>query len=318
MITLMKFSIVIAIYTFGVNSTRYNLTEKMFMYYQYMQKRFQNYTTFSFTIIGSEEHISRDLTLKYFPADSYYEVDQGAASPDPDYVPDLNIPASYEIIRKKINFGMKTAYHKDHDADVIFWVGSNDFISLNFWRQVMEDYNPQVMKWYGLGTYFRGRNAAYYTLFDGTNMLNREHPDSFFHNGKQPYILGYSYIGAVNGITRTALKRHPQILKFWNHNEGEIESFVFRQNEKVDNSSLLIQAFASTECFTMNVKTPGYDTSVFTTLRAQFTKVCHYGFSEADGFVSPLFWSNFDEECDFFDRECRPSLIVSQGRKVAM
>ena len=301
----MKFNIVMAIYTFGVNTSRYHITEKIFKHYKIIQDRFQKYVTFSFTIIGSEKEVSRSLTLKYFSVDSYYELDQNATSPDPEYIPDLKIPKEYEIIRKKVNFGMKTAFHKDDCYDIIFWVGSNDYISLNFWRQVIEDYNPKVLKWYGLGTYFFGRNVAFYTEFDGKNLQDRNHSNTFFHNGKMPRYTGYRYIGPVNGITRTALKKHNQILKFWNHDEGDIERFVFRQNEKIasNDSSSLIHAFSSSECFTMNIKMreSGQDATPFHHLKNLFTMKCNYRITEIDGLLSPLFWSNFDQEYTYFN-----------------
>jgi hypothetical protein len=309
----MKINIVILIYMYGQNTTRYRLTEKIFIHYKNIQHYFRHYASFSFTIIGSENDLSRDLSTKYFPPDCYYEVNQSAPSPDATYVPDNTIPRKYEIIRKKVNYGMKTAYSKDK-YDIILWAGSNDYISLNFFRQMIEDYNPNTMKLYGLTSYFQGKNVDFFTQYDGVNLWNRHHSSSFFHNGKQPSRMKFKYIGGILGVTRSVFDKHPILLSVWHHDEGLLEHYITTVlNKGVVDSHNLIHEFEPSECFFMNIKTMSHggqqDVTSFKYLKAAFTVQCDFGISESQGLLSSLFWDNFDKEYRYFDEDCSSRLI---------
>ena len=304
----LQIHLVILIYLYGPNSNRYQLTEKFFAHYKQMQHMFREYANFTFTIVGSENEMSRSLTSKYFPEDSYYEFDQDnmTAVEDPLYEP--VVPPEYEKIRRKVNFGMRTAYTKDRGEnstlDIIFWVGSNDYISLSFWRQVIADYNPAVMKWYGLTTYFDGRNACFFTQFDGVSMKSRQNDLTFFYNGKQPdHRLRFKYIGPVNGVTRSALDAHPDILDFFNHDEGYDEEYVLNITN--------IHPFESHECFSMNIKgtdNTKQDVTPWKVLRYFLKNGCPYEVSQSRSkkLISNLFLKNFDREFQYFNSHVLP------------
>ena len=300
----MQLHLVILIYLYGPDSNRYQLTDKMFAHYKRMQHLFRDYATFTFTMVGSENELSRSLTTKYFPVESYIEFDQDnmSAVEDPNYI--VAKPAVYEVIRRKVNFGMKTAYAKDRGADIIFWVGSNDYISLSFWRQVIADYNPAVMKWYGLTTYFDGRNACFFTQFDGVSMKSRQNDLTFFYNGKQPdHRLRFKYIGPVNGVTRSALDAHPDILDFFNHDEGYDEEYVLNITN--------IHPFESHECFSINIKgtdNTKQDVTPWKVLRYFLKNGCPYEVSQSRSkkLISNLFLKNFDREFQYFNSHVLP------------
>lgn len=302
----MQFDLVILIYLYGPNSVRYQLTEKMFQHYHTMQEMFRDYAKFTFTIVGSENDLSRTLSSKYFPSNSYYEFDQNNMSKisDPNYVDAT--PFKYEQIRRKVNFGMRTAYTKARDdspVDIIFWVGSNDYISLSFWRQVIEDYNPVTLKWYGLTTFFQGHNVCYFTQYDGKFMLERTGTVPFFSNGKQPLQRRkLNYIGPVNGVTRSAIDLYPSILDFWNHDEGRVEEYVLNVSMSNPNPEERIHGFQSDECFSMNIKasTGDQDVTTWKSLEFKLKVQCPYGVSPK--FMSDLFLHNFDEEFTVFNQ----------------
>ena len=71
-------NIFIAIYTYNKDIHRYKLTEKIFKHYKNIEDKFKDLAKFTFTIVGSENNLSRDLTLKYFKPEEYFEFQQNA------------------------------------------------------------------------------------------------------------------------------------------------------------------------------------------------------------------------------------------------
>ena len=108
------------------------------MHYRNIQNVFEEFSEFSFTIVGSEKNVSRNLSNTYFPGDTYLEVAQ--ANVATHYGRSLKKISFY--ITKKIQRGMRHSY-ENKNADIITWAGSNDYISFNYWRQMIEEYHPR-------------------------------------------------------------------------------------------------------------------------------------------------------------------------------
>ena len=244
--------LVILIYTYGYHSIRYNLTEKMFLHYRNVQQMFQEFATITFTIVGSEKNVSQDLSLKYFPRESYFELYQ---KPVFSYT---KISVVYDAITTKLRFGLRRSFKRPNNRpDVIIWVGSNDYIALSFWRQVIEEYNPTRMETFGIGNselfkvpgnFRKGGNAIFHTTYDGKHMQSRHDNSTLWHSGYTTDIRrqSYHYIGALLGVTRSVFLKYPHLLKKWDCDEGRDELRILREGD--------IQAMNSSDCFFMNIK----------------------------------------------------------------
>ena len=92
--------------------------------------------------MGSEESLSKDLTLKYFDNDSYIEYDQGGIN----YFNRIN----YETLNTVVGNKIKTGYNicKTYNPDFIIFVKSNHFIDPDWLKFVVDDNNQN--NYYGI------------------------------------------------------------------------------------------------------------------------------------------------------------------------
>jgi hypothetical protein len=174
-------NIFIAIYLY--DGERLKLTEIIFKHYSNIKKKFENIENFKFTILGSEKDLSKNLTLKYFNEDEYFEFDQNK----PEYG-EYKIGYDKNFLKMfgdKINTGIKLATR--NNDDVIFWDGSNDYISFDFFEQVINYYNPDNRQIYGITNYLNGNNANFYSTYDEmNNNFNIYNQNSFWWSGIHP------------------------------------------------------------------------------------------------------------------------------------
>ena len=229
--------ILMAIYTYNNNTNRYSLTENLFKHYKNIQKYFSKYAIFTFTIIGSELDISKNLATKYFGEDCYFEFDQEL----PIYKSEPNF---YRMLHDKINFGFNKSYEKK--SDIIMWIGSNDYICFNFFKQILEEYNPNLPQVYNISNFFRGRNALYYCYYDNNKILKK---DSYWHNGYEEYCNRdrFKYSAPMACVNRQAINLHPEILQIWNCDEGfNLEFFDIKGD---------VQLVYTKNLFCLNIKT---------------------------------------------------------------
>jgi hypothetical protein len=237
-----KINIMIAIYLYNEISNRYFLTEHIFRHYKIIQKYFKKYADIEFTIVGSEQNLSKNLTLKYFDSNSYVEFNQ-------DYPIYKN--RFYHMLTDKIRFGMKCAYNKN--PDILFWAGSNDYICFNFFKQIIEFYNPNQLQIYGIDNYFNGNNAVYYCKYNNNQIIDIPF---FWHNGKFNYAGRhiYNYVGGIIGINKNVISVYPDILDNWNCDEGKDEKMVLDKNIYIHFPKDTIYKFESKNLFFINFK----------------------------------------------------------------
>lgn len=281
-----RINVVILIYTFGYHSSRYNNTEMIFKHYRNIQQVFQEYSEFSFTIIGSEKEVSKNLTLQYFPATSYHEMSQ------PKVTNETSESERNYAIARKVNHGMRRAFKSENESDIIMWAGSNDYISFSFWKQVIDSYDPKRLEIFGIDNFVNGKNAMFFTLYDGHNMRDRSDATTFWVGGMFTRLMPFHYVGGAIGVTRQVFKKYPHLLKKWNHDE--------RYNERLVLSINGVHKFNSTECFVMNIKMAdgSLDTNTWKTLRK---KLPHRVYASQ---MSASFLQQFDREYQYFVKYC--------------
>jgi len=241
---MIKINIFLAIYTYKNDIHRYNLTEKIFKHYKNIQERFKDLALFTFTILGSENDISRNLSLKYFKSNAYIEFDQNHKSFENDF---------YKMLGRKINTGMKISVK--NDTDIFLWAGSNDYICFDFFEQIINYYNPEVPQVYGIDNHKNGNNSVFFTHFDGNRDINNDlsltcHPKlSYWWDGISDYSgrKKYSYCGGIIGVNKKCIMLYPDILSNWSYDEGAIEEYIFKKP--------YIDKFNSKNLFYMNIKT---------------------------------------------------------------
>jgi len=242
-------NIFIPIYTYNKDIHRYNLTEKIFKHYKNIQNHFKEKAIFQFIILGSELDISRELTLKYFKEDEYYEFDQN----DPKYNGDLKV-----MFNDKIKTGTMLMISKK-PFDINLCAGSNDYICYEFFEQIINYYNPDKPQIYGIDNYYNGKNAVFYCYYNGnpdkkekcltTNTKNNIL--AYWWDGLSSYHgrEKYKYCGGIIGGNFNYYTTYKdEILEKINYDEGIVEKNLL-ENTAADK-------FISKELFYINIKSP--------------------------------------------------------------
>lgn len=211
-----KINILVPFYTYEADIHRYKLTEKIFKHYKNVEQYFKDIAIFSFTMVGSEKDVSKILTLKYFKESEYFEFDQT----DPKFNNDLLI-----MLTEKFKYGMQLSAKTD--ADILLLAGSNDYISYDFFKQVIEYYNPEKPQLFGIDNYYNGNNAVYMVYYDGM-IDNFQYDNSFWWDGLSPHYgrEKYKYCGGIIGINRTSIELYDDIIENYTFDEGQIEEFI--------------------------------------------------------------------------------------------
>jgi hypothetical protein len=239
-------NIMMAIYLYGINSDRYHLTEYIFRHYKTIQNYFEKYAMITFTIIGSEKELSKNLVSKYFNFDNttYFEFDQS----------DTKYKNIFNMLNNKINYGMKQCYNKH--PDILLWAGSNDYICFNFFKQLIEFYNPNQLQIYGIDNYYNGNNAVYYCKFNNNKI---EDIPFFWHNGKFNYSGRniYNYVGGIFGVNKKVFDIYPDVLERWSCDEGRVEKNILDKNNLSPSSDKYVHKLNTKNLFFINFKIGG-------------------------------------------------------------
>jgi hypothetical protein len=193
--------------------------------------------------LGSEKDLSKNLTLKYFSENEYFEFDQNKNEYG-EYKIGYN-NNFLKMLSDKINMGIKLA-SRDAD-DIIFWAGSNDYISSDFFEQVINYYNPNNRQIYGITNFLNGNNINFYSCYDEINN-NINSNVSFWWNGEHPKKRKkYKYIGCIIGLNFKLYNENKDIFEIWNYDEGYVEEYILNLPN--------IDFFSSENIFSWNIKT---------------------------------------------------------------
>ena len=145
-----KINIVMPFYLWNNDIDRVSLTHKMLVHYNNIKDKYNTKIEFKFYFIGSENELSKSIIDKYFK-DSYYEFEQ----------PGLLESTTHQkiiMLGEKVRVGVNLATSSDYD--VILVAGSNDFISDEFFLNIINKYNAKVFQIYGVGDYYNGKNIV--------------------------------------------------------------------------------------------------------------------------------------------------------------
>ena len=226
--------ITIPFYNHNGDIHRTNLTRKIFKHYSIIRDNIKDKCNMTFTLVGSEGEISKNLALDYFNNEEYFEFDQ------------TKYHDFWDMLWKKFNFCFSTSQNKN--SDIIFLAGSNDYIPIDFFIQVIDFYNPSLPQVYGIDNYNNGKNAVYFAKFDVySNMLIDN--NSIWWNGVSNYCNRdkYLYCGGIVGFNKKIFDINPNIISKFGFDEGLIEEELLKING--------IQKFYSKEIFYFNIKT---------------------------------------------------------------
>lgn len=228
-------NIYIAIYNYNRKGYRYELTEKIFKHYKLIQEAFKDKIRFTFTIQGSEKAFSRELSDRYFDKDSYVEFDQE------------NVQVGHQkfwyMFGNKINKGFRIGTSKQ--ADISFWAGSNDYISMDFFEQVHAFYKKDVPQIYGIDRYTNGENVicVFHYTRSKIDILDTTNNDIFWYTGAELHNSRekYQYTGGIIGINKQCYTMYPDILDKWGLDEGINEKNVLdKKNVEKFNSKMIV------------------------------------------------------------------------------
>lgn len=207
-------NIYMAIFNQFEKGSRYELTEKIFRHYRHIQTVFKDRIRFTFTIQGSEKEFSKNLVLEYFDSDSYIEYDQKGI-----YVGHRQF---WTMFHDKINTGFRQATATN--PDISFWAGSNDYISIEFFEQVLAHYKAGVPQVYGIDKYQNGNNIT--CIFkhgsEKLDILDAKNEAIFWWTGEENHHnrKQYKYIGAILGLNKKCYTMYPDVLYKWGYDEG--------------------------------------------------------------------------------------------------
>lgn len=233
-----KINIFLPIYLHGGSIHRTRLTAIIFQHYKNIQELFKSRSTISFTILGSEGKLSKDLALTYFKEEEYFEFDQDLRNFKNDFL---------FMLGEKYKTGLKIA--SKTNADIILLAGSNDYICYDFYDQIISYYNNKNPQLYGIDNYKNGGNVVNFVFYDGLkNVLL--HDDGYWWNGKSNYCgrARFHYCGATIGVNRACYVTYPDVLENINFDEGQIEEYILKKPN--------MDKFTSNNCYYFNIKTP--------------------------------------------------------------
>ena len=220
---------------------RMYITELILYHYQYIINHCKEKmnTEITMTFIGSEKEISKNFISKHFQCEyTYHEFEQG------------NIKVGYNqhflnMLTQKFRFAFQKSMEKKPNISLL--AGSNDYISLNFFEQIIQYYKPDNDQLFGIDNFYNGENKTTLDCFDGKNFLS----ELIWSTGFSNYAnrQKYKYIGGIIGFNNTLYNKyyHQLMNNIISYDEGEIEYKTLQLSN--------IDKFNSKEVYFINIKT---------------------------------------------------------------
>jgi len=215
------------------------ITKKRMENLLYLKYFFHDKANFTFTFIGSEKDVSKSLFDMYFQdkpeTANYYEFDQGNVTPG------YNDPF-LDMLSEKFRFSFYKSIEKKPNITLLN--GSNDFISFNFFEQIISSYNSKQSQLFGIDNFLNGKNFTDVLIYDHVaNTFKNE----FIWNGIQKGREKYNYIGGIIGWNDT----------FYNENKLHLNHIITYDEGEIEQKSCSIPTtvkFQSSDCFYLNIK----------------------------------------------------------------
>ena len=275
-------NIFIPIYFKNNDGVKMELTEKILKHYINIKKRFEHKCVFKFIIIGSNGDISKNLVLKYFNDDEYYEFDQNKEVYNGDVL---------SMTKEKIKYGNCISYEKT-PCDILLTAGSNDYICFDYVEQLINFYKPNERQMYGFGNNMNGNNMVivcnYEFIKNGPTLVNNVWWDGYYDK----LIVDSDsliYCSGLIGCNYECLHNNIHILENITHDEIEMERII-----KSDKS---VKIFTCQNCFYMNIKIEGFDITGFSKCYVYaLNNYTRYNFNDFDN----KFKNMFNDEYIYF------------------
>lgn len=246
-----KIHIFIALYFIKngvVDKPRLELTRKILEQYKYVSSSVKDRATIAFTFLGSQEEMYILEETKFINY-TYSNFDQSS----PVYYKRGKLKF-WEMLAAKINTGMKLAINGT--PDIVLWAGSNDFVSLNFFDQIISEYSPTIKQTYGISKHTPSGNVI--LIANNDHVLNKL-TDGFYWDGIQTqHRKHFAYCGAILGMNSSLYVAHPDILDVWCFDEGLCEKNMLAKPN--------VSQFVGKNIFNINPKTPSLDLNSYTLL----------------------------------------------------
>lgn len=241
--TKIHIDICIPFYTYDCQQ-RYNLTTKIFNHYNNISKHFFSLANITFTLVGSEKILSETLVNKCFNSCNYTyeEYDQET------FIDNKNQNVIYNMLTDKFKFSYKKSIEKKPNITLL--AGSNDYICYDFFKQIIDFYNPNEKQLYGIDNYNNGNNCVLISKYDNANSKIKTDSDVWWNgvsnfNGRHIY----NYCGGIIGFNDCLYSNHYN--KLFNNiiscDEGNIEKQILELPNVVK--------FNSLKTFYFNLKT---------------------------------------------------------------
>jgi len=249
-----KIDICIPIFLYGGNNIRTELTTKIFKHLINIKTKFQDKALFSFTIIGSENDLSRTLYTKYFNDinDTYHEFNQDIVAVNM-WNGTSNVSKMCYMLSNKFKCAYEKSFSKKMNISLL--MGSNDYISYNWFEQIINFYNGDIPQLFGINSYNEGENVSILINYTENNNSNNL-VTSGIYKGRDKY----KYIGGIIGFNDKLYLKHSYILlnNIITCDEGELEYKTLQLPD--------VTLFKSNKCIFLNPKTMNNDISTFNNL----------------------------------------------------
>jgi hypothetical protein len=241
--TKIHIDICIPFYTYGCEQ-RYNLTKKIFHHYYNISNYFLPSAIITFTLVGSEKLVSSIISNSCFKNCSYtyHEYDQE------NFTCNQNDKSFFNMLSDKFKFSFEKSM--DKKPNITLLSGSNDYISYNFFQQIIDFYNPNKKQVFGIDNYSNGGNVVLISKYDNKNSKIKIENDVWWNgisnwNGREEY----NYCGGIIGFNDCLyLKHYDEVINNCIHcDEGEIERNLLNLSNVVK--------FNSKNVFFFNLKT---------------------------------------------------------------
>jgi hypothetical protein len=199
----------IPFYNYNSDPCRTALSAKVLKHYARLRATLAPRAKLTFTVLGSEGRASKQLVLEHLRPDEYAE-----------YAQDSKLEM-WDMLSRKMKHGIWLATAKA--PDVVLIAGSNDFVSANFFDQLLDFFDPDVPQVYGVDNYYDGcRNVILFGEYDhATNGLyNTRLWDGVSHFAGREDLR---YTGGIIGFNRALYASNQKFVDDIGHDEGQTE-----------------------------------------------------------------------------------------------
>jgi hypothetical protein len=219
------------------DSTRYLITKKIFKHYKNIKQHFQEKAYITFTCLGSEFLMSKELVVDTLGIESYYDFEQ---------TPYNKFDAAfYEMLYNKVKTSFKISISKS--PDITFFAGSNDFIPFDFFEQVISSFHSTTPQIYGIGNNQFANGCVFMVDYDGGTLDFEDgyYWDGIYHHGyfESPYTYywdgvrhdgyfesPYNYCSGIIGINKLAYLKY-NVADNWGYDERKNELMCYETGD---------------------------------------------------------------------------------------